>query len=474
MSQTSRLTETYLVLADNAASLLAFGLSALCASLIVPPWPAAGAEETSLQTFSFFFLSIPFFLACMSYFAAKGHYTLKAFWWPQVEHISFACLAAFVLSALAIDSWKIPVQMPRDALLWLFMPPCLISLRWLARNILVKKGYWAIPTSLVGNYETIIKLVSAIKAETYLTYDVRQAVFLDAQEMQIEDFKKLYPSAHIYSDLESLSLDGSYVLFCPNGRTPAHDEILAQLEKSLVRYAYVPPAEGHFLYNMEPQRFFGFGIIALESKKISFTRLTLFLKDTLDRIGAAIALVLLSPIFIVIAWMIRTDGGPAMYGHRRIGKNGQSFTCLKFRSMVINSQEILNNLLADDPALRKEFEETYKLKNDPRVTKIGKFLRKTSLDELPQLLNVLRGDMSLTGPRPIVENEKKYYAEKIHEYLSVRPGITGLWQVSGRSDTGYDQRVSLDSWYVKNWSLWNDMIILFKTILVVLKRKGAY
>ena len=303
---------------------------------------------------------------------------------------------------------------------------------------------------------------------------MRQALFIDAEEAQIEDFKKLYPAVRVYSKLESFSLEGSYVIFCPDGRTMMHDEILAQLEKSRVRFAYVPPAEGNFLYNMKPQSFFGFGIIALEPKKPFLSGLALFLKNALDRIGAAIALVLLSPVFIVIAWAIRRDGGPAMYGHRRIGKNGQPFTCLKFRSMVMNSQEILRDLLKNDPALRKEFAETYKLKNDPRVTKIGKFLRKTSLDELPQLLNVLQGDMSLIGPRPIVEDEKKYYAEKIHDYLSVKPGITGLWQVSGRSDTDYNQRVYLDSWYVKNWSLWNDMIIFFKTILVVLKRKGAY
>lgn len=464
MSRISRLTEVYLFLADSAASLLAFGL---CIAVIVSPWPAAGAGEI-------FSLSAPFFLACMGYFAVKGHYALKASWWLQVEHILFASLAAFVLSALVIYAWQIPVQMTQNVLLWLSMPPCLIFMRWRVRGILLKKGRWVIPTTLIGKYETIIRLVPALQAESYLIYDVRQALFLGAEETQIEDFKKLYPSVRVYSDMESLPLAGSYVFFCPEGRTIIHDKILAQMERSRVRFAYVPPAEGDFLYNMKPQSFFGFGIIALETKKSFLSGVTPFLKNILDRIAAAIALALLSPVFIVLSWLIRRDGGPAIYGHRRIGKDGQLFTCLKFRSMVLNSQEILQDLLANDPALRKEFAETYKLKNDPRVTKIGKFLRKTSLDELPQLLNVLQGSMSLIGPRPIVEDEKKYYAEKIHEYLSVRPGITGLWQVSGRSDTGYSQRVNLDRWYVRNWSLWNDVIILFKTILVVLKRKGAY
>lgn len=474
MSQPSRFTAGCLLLGESAASFFAFGLSAFYASTIFSSRTAVDVKEAFLQPYGFFFLSILLFFLCVSYFASKGHYTLKASWWLQVEHILFVSLTSFVLSTLVIYARQMPAWMAQNGLLWFFMPPCLILMRWVVRNILVKKGLWAIPTILVGNYEDAIKLVPALKAETYLIYDVQQAFFLDAGETQIEDLKKLYPEVRICFGLDALSLEGSYVLFCPNGRSRVHDAILTRLERDSVRFAYVPPVEGSFLYNMEPQRFFGFGIIALESRKPLLSGLALYLKDTLDRICATIALVLLSPISIAIAWVIKKDGGPAMYGHRRIGKSDRPFTCLKFRSMVINSQEILNDLLEKEPALRKEFEETYKLKNDPRVTEIGKFLRKTSLDELPQLINVLRGEMSLTGPRPIVENEKKYYAEKIHDYLSVRPGITGLWQVSGRSDTDYNQRVYLDSWYVKNWSLWNDMIILFKTILVVLKRKGAY
>ena len=137
-------------------------------------------------------------------------------------------------------------------------------------------------------------------------------------------------------------------------------------------------------------------------------------------------------------------------------------------------EAILKNILATDPEARAEWEKDFKLKNDPRITKIGQFIRKTSLDEIPQLFNVLKGDMSLVGPRPIVEDEKKYYAEKIGDYFSVKPGITGLWQVSGRNDITYDQRVYLDSWYVNHWSIWNDIVIILKTVLVILCRKGAY
>ena len=203
-------------------------------------------------------------------------------------------------------------------------------------------------------------------------------------------------------------------------------------------------------------------------------RVGLFFKDVMDKTGAALALVLLSPLFLILAWKIKKDGGPAFYGHTRIGKDGKSFKCWKFRSMVMNSQEILKDLLEKDPAAREEFEKNFKLKNDPRITKVGQFLRKTSLDEIPQLFNVLSGEMSLVGPRPVVEAERSYYADNIHYYTAVKPGITGLWQVSGRSDTGYVQRVQLDCTYVKDWSLWNDIVILFKTVYVVVARKGAY
>lgn len=142
--------------------------------------------------------------------------------------------------------------------------------------------------------------------------------------------------------------------------------------------------------------------------------------------------------------------------------------------MVLNSQEVLQQLLDSDPEARAEWERDFKLKNDPRITPVGLFIRKTSLDELPQLFNVLRGQMSLVGPRPIISEELVRYDENVDYYLMAKPGMTGLWQVSGRNDVDYDTRVYFDSWYVKNWSLWNDIAILFKTVKVVLHRDGAY
>ncbi|WP_430914334.1 undecaprenyl-phosphate galactose phosphotransferase WbaP, partial [Klebsiella sp. Gene 6] len=198
------------------------------------------------------------------------------------------------------------------------------------------------------------------------------------------------------------------------------------------------------------------------------------LKRFFDIVGSVSIIFILSPLLLYICKKVKQDGGPAIYGHERIGKGGKPFKCLKFRSMVIDSKQVLDNLLKEDEEAKKEWEATFKLKNDPRITKIGKFLRRTSLDELPQLFNVLKGDMSLVGPRPIITAELERYNEEVDYYLLSKPGMTGLWQVSGRSDVDYETRVYLDAWYVKNWSMWNDVAILFKTIGVVLKRDGAY
>jgi Undecaprenyl-phosphate galactose phosphotransferase WbaP len=185
--------------------------------------------------------------------------------------------------------------------------------------------------------------------------------------------------------------------------------------------------------------------------------------------------IILLPLLLLISLLVKlSSSGPVLYGHTRLGMNGRHFTAYKFRSMVSNSDEILEKLLASDPRARHEWESNHKLKNDPRITRIGKFLRRTSFDEFPQLINILKGEMSLVGPRPIVDEEVEKYGEDYHRIFSVKPGLTGLWQVSGRSDTDYAERVSFDTYYLQSWSVWLDIWVVFKTFGVVIKGKGAY
>ncbi len=195
----------------------------------------------------------------------------------------------------------------------------------------------------------------------------------------------------------------------------------------------------------------------------------------LDIFGSLALLLLFLPLFIVIPLMIKTTNrGPAFFGHRRVGRGGASFSCYKFRSMVVDAEARLNELLANDPVAREEWERDRKLRSDPRVTKLGAFLRKSSLDELPQLYNVLIGEMSLVGPRPIVNSEVPLYGRYINYYCDVRPGITGLWQVNGRNDVSYLRRIALDVSYAKAKSVRLDVGILLLTVPRVILARGSY
>lgn len=192
-------------------------------------------------------------------------------------------------------------------------------------------------------------------------------------------------------------------------------------------------------------------------------------KRVADIAIASHALVIAAPIMLLVAALIRISmGGPVIFGQQRLGFNGRVFTCYKFRSMAVDAQELLRRHLAANPDAAREWAETQKLRDDPRISRLGHILRKSSLDELPQLINVLRGEMSLIGPRPIVVDEIWRYGRNGHVYFSARPGVTGMWQVSGRNRVSYAARVARDRYYVRKWSLWLDLVVLLKTIPAVL------
>jgi Undecaprenyl-phosphate galactose phosphotransferase WbaP len=241
-----------------------------------------------------------------------------------------------------------------------------------------------------------------------------------------------------------------------------------------------------FRYNILIPDFFGIttvwmsardfdGVLGLATSQNLKIPANLFIKRCVDLFAVFTGGLLLLPFLLVIAFLVRvTSKGPALYAHTRLGLNGKKFKTYKFRTMVSGADKKLADLLERDAGARAEWEAGQKIKNDPRVTTFGRFLRSTSIDEFPQLLNVLRGEMSLVGPRPIVEAEMQKYGGDFSRIFSVKPGITGLWQISGRSDTGYADRISFDTYYLQNWSVWMDLWILHRTAGVVLKRSGAY
>ncbi|MCM2473499.1 sugar transferase [Rhizobium sp. CG5] len=198
-------------------------------------------------------------------------------------------------------------------------------------------------------------------------------------------------------------------------------------------------------------------------------------KRGFDILAASLALVFFSPLFLLLMALVKfSDGGKVFYGHRRIGHNGQSFHCLKFRTMRQDGDRLLQEYFLQNPAAYEEWRQTRKLQDDPRITLVGGVLRKLSLDELPQLINIIRGEMSVVGPRPVVEDELEMYEAAAVFYLQTRPGLTGLWQVSGRNDVSYASRVAMDTQYVKNWSLLSDFVIVARTVPAVCLSRGSY
>lgn len=252
--------------------------------------------------------------------------------------------------------------------------------------------------------------------------------------------------------------------------------LMSMIEKFGAKFSHVlviPDMEGFSSLWVE-SRSVG-GMVGLELRQKVLAADYVVAKRLLDLALTVSGAALAFPLLILIALWIKLDSsGPLFYGQMRIGRNGVPFRAWKFRSMVVNADKMLASHLAAHPELREEWERDHKLKQDPRVTSAGRFLRRTSLDELPQLWNVFRGEMSLVGPRPITAQEVAKYGGNIDVYKKVKGGITGLWQVSGRNDVSYDERVYWDLFYVRNWSIWLDLCILFRTIAVVLFSRGAY
>lgn len=208
--------------------------------------------------------------------------------------------------------------------------------------------------------------------------------------------------------------------------------------------------------------------------KKEFSKLNIYNRYTkriMDIVISLIALIILSPVFLIIAISIKIESrGPVFFVHKRIGKNGKIMKMYKFRTMVPNAEELIKEFTQQQ---LKEFKENFKLENDPRITKVGKFLRKTSLDELPQLINILKGELSIIGPRPVIGEELEKYGENKSKFLSVTPGLTGYWAANGRSNTSYEQRMDMELYYIDNMSWKMDVKVFFKTIVSVLKKEGA-
>lgn len=252
-------------------------------------------------------------------------------------------------------------------------------------------------------------------------------------------------------------------------------ELIVRIQPYVKDISFIPDLIGTPMAGAQVDILFSEKILMLKLQNNLARKRNRVFKRVFDIVCTLFGSVVLSPLLLLLVIIVAVENhGHVIFVHPRVGQDGRMFPCYKFQTMVPDAEEKLAAYLAAHPAAREEWQENFKLAHDPRVTKFGAFLRRTSLDELPQIVNVLKGEMSLVGPRPIVKEEVPRYGENIREYYMVPPGITGMWQASGRSDTTYEERVAMDTWYVRNWSVWVDLMYLFKTFKAVLTSKGAY
>lgn len=414
-------------------------------------------------------------IVCVGWFWIRlRHYTYRKPFWFELKEI-FRTILIFAVCDLAIVAFS-KWQFSRYVwvLTWMLTLLLVPLARAITKRLLNKFGLWQKHTIIIGTGKNACDAYAALQSEEVLGFAIC-AFFSSSKTSEkellgkpiISDEKELWAQC----DPETTQ----FIVALEFEQHALRDQWLKNLAKHHCRsISVIPTLRGVPLYGTDMSFIFSHEVMILRVSNNLAKRTSRFVKRCFDIIGASAIIVMLSPVLVILVYLVSKDGGNAIYGHERIGRDGKKFKCLKFRSMVVNSQEVLKTLLESDNDAQAEWNKDFKLKNDPRITKIGKFIRKTSLDELPQLFNVLRGEMSLVGPRPIIEKELERYAGDVDYYLMAKPGMTGLWQVSGRNDVDYDTRVYFDAWYVKNWSLWNDIAILFKTINVVLKRDGAY
>jgi Undecaprenyl-phosphate galactose phosphotransferase WbaP len=465
-----------LCLTDLMSFLTAFGLGALAmASATSGGLPSAWIGINSSNFFSPLLTHAAFvFSAILWFWGSARHYAYrKPFWSELHEVLSTLVLVAFLeLAFIALIGWQFSRIWWFTT--WVSAMVCVPIGRWAIKTILTGAGYWKKPTLIVGTGENAKEACLALRSQPLMGLDVI-AYVSPAESLGSQTLTSVPILNGFNASSFNLLADVKVVIALEHHEHHLRDRWIRDLTRHGIRdISVIPAMRGVPLYGAEMSHFFSHEVLMLRLNTNLKRTASRVIKRSFDIVFSSLLLLILSPVLAYFAYKVREDGGNAFYGHTRIGQNGKKFNCLKLRSMVLNSEEVLRNLLANDPAAREEWNLDFKLKNDPRITKIGGFLRRTSLDELPQLWNVLKGEMSLVGPRPIVEAELARYADDADYYMMVKPGMTGLWQISGRNNIDYATRVYLDAWYVKNWSLFYDVAILFKTAGVVLQRDGAY
>lgn len=420
-------------------------------------------------------------LACVLAFRQFGHYGRRRPFWQELGDIwGVAATLAIVDAALVF------LTKGNFSRLWWGTSWTLIALlvplaRFTVKRLLLAGGAWLRPTVIVGTGPNAVDAAIALGDEPLLGFDV--IAFVRPPECAKDAGAYLEIDGRRYPVLRATP----YPELLPGHLGRPHVVVALEMDEMARCGAFVEwlslhycdvdvvsPMRGLPLARTQVTHFFSHDVLALRLYNNLARPWPRRLKRAFDLIAGGLLLILASPLLAFASWRIGRTGQPVFYRHPRIGRGGKPFECLKFRTMVPDADRVLAEYLDRTPEARARWQRDHKLRDDPRITPIGAWLRRTSLDELPQLINVMRGEMSLVGPRPVVQDELARYGHNVVYYVESTPGLTGLWQVSGRNDLDYRRRVHLDAWYVKNWSLWYDLVILIKTPRAAMRGHGAY
>lgn len=471
----------YLSLVIFALDAIALTASSVLSNFYFPLFINGTAYHFKEQAFSYYLL---FNIILLFNFAYKGHYRNRIPYWQQVRTIMKTIFAILVVTFLSYYIFKLEISLAYVTLNWTIAAVFLLLARSLSFRILRMSKNWTLPVTLLGDNQMVIDCMyafcndgqSGFRVDTIMLRDrIKKPICLDFIPAGHPPITHIDASGE-YLDYILKHQDNFYIIDMEGLRGENRDNLIKLLETHDIDYAIAPPTKRLHLYGMDPLYFFGNDIMILHSRNRYREPLSLVLKRALDIVVSLAFLPLLGALALVIYVMKKRENVTTnmFYGGKRVGLNGKEFSCWKFNTMRPDADKILNDLLASDPEKKAEWDKYQKLADDPRIDgKISDILRKTSLDELPQLWNVFIGDMSLVGPRPILPFQREEYGDSLKLYESLRPGITGLWQVSGRNETTFEQRAYWDSWYIKNWSLWHDIVILLKTVSVLLTKRGA-
>lgn len=419
--------------------------------------------------------------ACVLLFERFGHYDRRRPFWQELGDIFGVVLMMAILDAALVFLTKSNFSRLWWGASWSLVVIFVPTVRYAVKQFLMSKGAWLRQTVIVGVGPNAIDTALALESEPLLGFKVIAFVQPSTRDettpsvIDVGGRQVPVQPPPPFPDLLPSHLGGLHVVVAMS-----MDEMVTQaayvgrLSLSYSDVDIISPMRGLPLAGTRVTHFFSHDVLALRLYNNLCRPWPRRIKRMFDLVVGCALLLLTAPLFALIGWRLASKGSQVFFGHTRIGKGGRRFTCLKFRTMVPNADQVLERYLEVNPERAREWQQHRKLRHDPRITRMGRWLRRSSLDELPQLINVIRGEMSLVGPRPVVAEELKEYGDNLFYYMESKPGLTGLWQVSGRSDVTYRQRVHLDSWYVRNWSLWCDLVILIKTPKVVFKGFGAY